>query len=119
MIALFCFHIENRIFTLARDALFAIEEGSGNRAVCNIRILHASLVVLFNNAVDTLSAEYPVYSIEIALKDSWRQNNAATAVRIDYRLDAIEDGLLSFDVLADGSHFRVVFDLSCQSFQLV
>jgi hypothetical protein len=64
-----CIQIEDRIVSGAIDALISIEEGKCDRAIGNILIADASLIVFLNDIINSLISKDPIGSIDIALKD--------------------------------------------------
>lgn len=51
-------------------------------------VLSGALVVLFDEVVDGLPAEYPVGGVEVGLVDGGGQHDAAVALGLEYLLDA-------------------------------
>ena len=65
----FFFNVEDRISFRAEDAFFPVEEGMIIRAVSDIIISDAPLIILFYEIIDGHIAEYPSICIDVGLKD--------------------------------------------------
>lgn len=61
-------HVEERKTFVTLNTLFAIKERTGDRTVCNIMVLSATLIILFDDVVDGLPPKYPIGGVKIRLE---------------------------------------------------
>lgn len=106
-----CLHIEERKAFFALNALLTIEERSCNGAIGNVVILSATLVVLFDDIIDSLAPKDPIGGIKIGLKDSRTQESTSATVAMDDTFYGSEHSFLFLDIGCDLHNFWVALDL--------
>ncbi len=86
----FCEHIKDGFRFSTSDALFSIEVGEFKRTICDVIILHAALVVFFDEVINGLTTQYPVGGVDVALKDCRAEDDGGGTLGVNCLLDAVQ-----------------------------
>jgi hypothetical protein len=89
-LALFGEHIKDSFWFSTGNAQFSIEVGELKRTVGDVIILHAALVVFFDEVINGLAAQYPVGGVDIALEDGGAEDDGGGALGVDCLLDTVQ-----------------------------
>jgi hypothetical protein len=89
-LALFGEHIEDSFRFRASNALLSIEVWEFKRAISDVIILHAALVIFFDEIINSLPAQYPVGGVDVTLEDGGTEDDGGGALGVDCLLNAIQ-----------------------------